>query len=195
MISYAWNFPHTVLEVDMEFGGLYILAHTPLWVIALVLMVLLHVIPFVGRDYLEGLPYQVSYSAHVGEGGLFIVVLIAATILQRQGTMIPVWLASIPLHIILAVAVIALGALASIATLKSRSGKLVDVYHDLVIAPLFLYLAVTLLPIIYANGTSVEFLTTVCLVVVWVVLVMFDITFHRMNQRAWLMDKGVVFKR
>lgn len=179
----------------MEIGGLYLLAHYPIWVIVAFLVALLHVVPFVGRDYFEGMPYQVSYSAQIGDAGLLIVILIAATILQREGTFIPAWLVSTPLHVILTIAVFAVGALASIATLKSRSGQLVDVYHDVVIASILMYFAVTCLPVISANGTYVEYWMTVILISVWVMLVLFDLMTHRMNQREWLEEKGVIFDR
>ena len=170
----------------MEIGGLYLLAHSPIWVIVAFLLVLLYVAPFVGRDYFEGMPYQVLYSAQIGDAGLLVVILIAATILQREETFIPSWLVSMPLHIALAIAAISLGALVSIVKLKSRDGQIVDVYQDIIIAPLFMYLAVAALPIIYVNGSFLEYWATVVLLAIWILLVLFDLMTHRMNQRAWL---------
>jgi len=68
-----------------------------------------------------------------------------------------------------------------------------DIYHHLFVAPLIFYLAITLLPVILINGTKIEKFCVVCLALVWVTLVVFDLKHERMNQRRWLQNHGVQF--
>jgi hypothetical protein len=173
-------------------GSLYYLSVWPIWVTALVFIIITFVTMMVGRDVLEGMPYQVSYSALIGDIGLFVVVLIAAGILQRQGTVVPEWLHGRAQLLVLAVS-IPVGVTVFSKTFISREAEWMDFYHDVVIAPLILYLAVTLLPIIYLNGTPTEQRATIALVAIWAALVAFDIGYDRMNQRRWLRKKGVRF--
>lgn len=114
-------------------GSFYVLAVLPIWATALVLITLLLVAMFVGRDYFEGMPYQVSYSAQIGDAGLFIVVLIAAGILQQGDLYVPRWLMSAQIHLAMVLVVFALGLIVN----ESRHGKEMDTYHDVVIVPLF----------------------------------------------------------
>jgi len=166
-----------------------ILTALPVWATAGILFVITMVAILVGRDVLEGLPYNVSYSAVVGDAGLIISVLIAATVLQRGGCYIPELLQVVKVHELVLVASMALGAAVSVFTLGQRSGQLMDVYHDVIVGPLFLYLAITLLPVVYYNGTRVEKWSVVGFIILWFILVVFDIRYDRMNQRDWLYKK------
>ena len=158
---------------------------------------------YVGRDIFEGLPYNVAYSSAVGDMGLAVIVLVAAVILQRNARCIfqhagfsfmpaTVWPHRRKPHFLIFISSILLGVIVSFLTIHSRSGQVMDVYHDIVIAPLFLYLAVTLLPVIFMNGTKIEKRATICLILLWAGLVGFDIKYQRMNQRQWLQNHGVV---
>jgi hypothetical protein len=174
-------------------GSLYVLAKLPIWATAAIFAAIGLAI-LVGRDIFEGLPYNVAYSAAIGDVALTIGVLIAATILQRGGVRIPELLQKGEIHIMIAAASFGLGTIVCSATLNSRSGKAMDVFHDLVIAPLFLYLAVTLMPIILINGRKTEIIATTCSVLLWLGLVGFDAKYNRLNQRQWLQNHDVVLK-
>lgn len=73
-------------------GGYYILASLPIWASAGLLYAITLGAILVGRDVLEGLPYNVAYSAFIGEAGLMIGVLVAATVLKRDGIYQRSWL-------------------------------------------------------------------------------------------------------
>lgn len=178
-------------------GSYYVLTKLPIWATAMILYFATLGIIHIGRDYFEGLPYQVAYSAQFGDAALFGVVLLAAGILQQHtgSIIIPQWLESSTVHMATLAASLALGVLVSVLTLKTRSGQAMDVYHDVVIAPIIVYLAITLLPVIYFNGTRIEKVTTVCFILFWLALVVFDIKAERMNQREWLTKNGVHFIR
>jgi hypothetical protein len=145
----------------------------------------------IGRDRIEGLGYQVAYSAKIGDAALFGVVFITATILQRGGFTLPGWLMDGSVHASIGLVSFIIGVSVCNITLASRWGHVMDVYHDVVIAPMILYFAATLLPVIYLGGTTAEKISTVCLVLLWIALVAFDVKTDRMNQRRWLTERGI----
>lgn len=166
-------------------GSYYVLAKLPVWAIAGILFAVTQLPIIVGRDFLEGIPYQVAYSAVIGDVCLALCVLVAAAIIQDECTHIPMWLQG-KTHIMILVTSVLVGSTVCFFTLDSRSGQGMDIYHDVVIAPLFLYLAVTLLPVIYYSGTRSEKRWVVGFIAFWLVLVGFDVKYDRMNQRRWL---------
>jgi hypothetical protein len=177
-------------------NGIYaFLVWCPVWAVALILYAITDCAVHIFRDWREGLGYQVAYSAKVGDAGLIGAVLIAATILTRGNLVLPSWLVNTGIQLaVLLPACFLLGFVVNVLTLKSRSGRMADVYHDVVIAPLMLFFAVTLLPVIYLGGTAIEQTSVVCLVLLWAVLVAYDIFADRMNQRKWLKSHGVILK-
>ena len=179
--------------MDHYIGSLYVLANLPIWATALILYFATLGVIHVGRDYFEGLPYQVAYSAQFGDAALFGAVLIAAGILQRKGIYIPEWIQNQTLHVIIGSGSVCVGTLVSLVTLGKRSGQYMDVYHDVVVGPLILYLAITILPVIFLNGTTIEVLATMCLALFWACLVIFDVKKKRMDQRSWLTAHGMTF--
>jgi hypothetical protein len=178
-------------------GSHYILSVLPIWVTALILFTVTQLAMLVGRDVLEGLPYQVSCSAMIGDAGFVVIVLIAAEIFHYRGLRLLIWPSPSTLrgHVTIIIISVMLGITVSVFTLESRSGQAMDVYHDVVIAPMFVYLACTLLPIIWHNGTKLEKRVTVLLILLWVGLVGFDVKYQRMNQRQWLQNHGVTLQQ
>jgi hypothetical protein len=70
-----------------------------------------------------------------------------------------------------------------------------DVYHDVVVVPIFLSLAVFLLPVIFMNGKVINIIFSFCLILLWLLLLMFDLDSGRINQREWLREHyGVRFR-
>lgn len=106
----------------------------------------------------------------IGDGALIVAVLMAAEILKRGGTM-PEWLQDSKYHIGAGF----VGIIFGVVWLKfDRPQQWADRYHHAVIAPLLLYLVITLLPVIFTNGNKNEKFATVFFVVLWVVLVFYD---------------------
>lgn len=173
-------------------GSIRIISILPIWTTAAIVTGILMAVP-VGRGIFEGLPYNVSYASLVGDMGLMISVLIAATIIQRGEIIVPKFLQNKTTHFLILLASFALGVIVCVLTLSSRSGQVMDIYHDVILSPLFLYLAVTLVPVVYYNGTRVEKRAVFGFVLLLLVLVGFDINFIHMNQREWLQNHGVTF--
>jgi hypothetical protein len=171
-------------------GSHYLLSALPIWASALIMYGITVGAIYVARDFFEGLPYQVSYSAQFGDTALAGAVLIAATVLQR-GSPLPWRLASEYFHVLAGVVSVSFGIL---WWSRDRPRHLGDIYHHLFVAPLILYLAITLLPVILSNGTRVERLAVFCLALVWAALVRFDLKHNRLNQRQWLESHGIRWK-
>ena len=172
-------------------GSHYALSVLPIWASALVFFGVTMGVIYVLRDIFEGLPYQVAYSAQLGDAALAGAVLVAATILQR-GEALPGWLISGNFHVFAALISVSFGVTWWLIDRPTQWG---DIYHHLFVAPLILYLAITLLPVILFNGTRIEKLCVLCFALLWAALVVFDITHARMNQRQWLQSHGVKFKQ
>jgi hypothetical protein len=169
------------------FGSHRVLFRLPIWASAIILYVLMTGAIFVLRDATEGLPYQVAYSAQFGDAALVGAMLIAATILQRGAPLQP-WLCRHSFHFLAALVSVGVGIL---WWSLDHPGHWGDIYHHLFVAPLIVYLAITLLPIVLMNGTKAEKLFVLCFVLSWATLVAFDLTHDRMNQRDWLKAHAV----
>lgn len=145
-----------------------------------------------GRYFFEGMLYDVSFASSIGDKALLVVVLICATMLQR-GARIPEWLQSDRIHLMLCSICFAVGIMTCALTLSSRQGREMDAWHDIIIVPLFAYLAFTLLPVVFIrenrkfmNATRAELAVVVCCILIWAALGWFDASQGLLIQRAWL---------
>ena len=165
-------------------GSYWILTALPIWATAFLLYVLTIGVLFVLRDKCEGLFYNTSYAAMLGDGALIVAVLMSAGILQRVGDSLslPGQFEGKGIHIFAACFGLFLGIMWFALDSPQQWG---DRYHHLVIAPLLCYLGITLLPVIFKNGTRVEVVSTICLIAIWAVLVVYDAKTHRLDQRNY----------
>ncbi len=172
----------------------YFLANTPIWLTATILWFTTDGVLYLMRDKLEGLGYQVSYAAKFGDALLIVAVLIAATILQREGVYLPEWLQIWWLQLGILLVCVGIGLAVSLLTLGERSGQAGDIYHDIVIGPALLFFIITLTPVIWYNARWWEKLAAIAAALVWARLVPFYIKHKRMNQRKWLVEHGFAIK-
>ncbi len=163
-------------------GSHWVLATLPIWATAFILYMVTIGVIFVIRDRCEGLFYNTSYSAMIGDGALIVAALMAAEILKRGGVSMPEWLQNQRYHAGAGLAGLMLGV---IWLTLDRPEQWGDRYHHAIIAPVLLYLVITLLPVIFRNGSKNEKLATVFLVAVWVVLVVYDKKTKRLDQRNY----------
>jgi len=163
-------------------GSYYLLSALPIWATALIMYMLTQGVLFVLRDWCEGLYYNTSYSAVLGDGALVCIVLMAAEILQR-GAPWPAWVRgglfqNGLFHFVALFASLSLGVVWLILDQPKQWG---DRYHHAVVAPLLCYLGVTLLPVIFLNGKGWEIAATIFLILIWIGLVIYDVR----TQRSW----------
>ena len=175
--------------------GIYsLLAYTPIWLTAIVLWTFTDGVIHLMRDRLEGLGYQTSFSAKFGDAGLIAATLIAATILQRDGSHVPDFVNNAMGQVAAGFIGTILGAYVTITTTGKRSGQAADIYHDLVIGPAIFFLVITLLPVIWENATTYEWFAVCFAAATWTILGIVDIVYDRMNQRQWLIRHGFPIK-
>ncbi|KKP87388.1 MAG: hypothetical protein UR90_C0007G0026 [Parcubacteria group bacterium GW2011_GWC1_35_8] len=178
-------------------SGMYsFLKQFPCWLTIMMLMLLMASL-LVGRGILDGLPYNIASSSFLGENVLFItVVLIAITVLQRPGKFgVPHWFCSSRVQVLIYLVCLGLCFLVSTHTIDLRSGRWMDVYHDLAIAPLVVFLLIILLPVIYKNGTGTENKVTLCLLLLWGSLFGLDMATGMLAQCRWLQEHfGMMLK-
>ena len=172
-------------------GSHYVLSRLPIWASALLFLGVTLGVIYVARDAFEGLPYKVAYSAQFGDSALAGAVLIGATVLRRHDPL-PWQITSGYFHLLAAIVSVGFGIMWWYLERPTHWG---DIYHHLFVAPLILYLAITLVPVILINGTKVEKVAVFCFALFWATLVGFDIKYERMNQRQWLQNHGVKFKQ
>ncbi len=180
--------------MDKYTGIHWILVTVPIWATALALIIVTLVAINELRDLMEGVPYQVSRSALYGDTGLIVTILIAATILQRGRVPIPTFAQGGEWQLLLLLMCVIVGLAVCRLTLDSRAGQLADIYHDAVVAPLFVFFGVTLLPVVYYGGTTFEKIAVHVLIGLWLIFVVTDVLGDRMNQRRWLQRRGLKFK-
>lgn len=169
-----------------------VLCQLPIWGLALLLYLLTGFVVDAGREVFEGFSYNVSHAARYGDIGLIVVILIAVTILKRV-QILPSWLTSDTHHLYLAIICLTIGVVIEVGVLASSNwqfGQAVDVYHNLAIVPLFLYLLAILLPVTYLYGNSNEKIVTILLLLLWLALVIYDARTGRLSQREWLEKQG-----
>jgi hypothetical protein len=121
---------------------------------------------YVLMDLFEGMPYQIAYYAQFGYVALAGAFLIAATILKRKEPL-PWWLSFGYVHILTAFVSVCFGVTWWFLDRPAHWG---DIYHHLFVAPLFLYMVLTLLPVILINGTKVEKFWALCFALSWATL-------------------------
>lgn len=166
-------------------GSHFLLAALPVWACAPLLYIGTMGVIFVMRESSEGLPYQIAYSAQFGDLALLTTVLIGSTILHR-GVALPAWSLGWSFQGICLGVAVAVGAT---WWWLDHPGHGADIYHHLFVAPVFIYLALSLTPVI-ASGTRSERVWALCFVLAWATLVLVDVKTGRMDQREWLRQHG-----
>lgn len=174
-------------------GGYVVLASLPIWATITIFYLLTLFVVDAGREIFEGFSYNVSFAAKYADVGLLVCIIIGATILKR-GPVLAGWMSTVNFQIICG-AIVMLICLAMICSevvmfKNSVSRQLVDIYHNIIIMPLFVYLLLILIPVIYTQGTCTEKAATVIFLLLWVGLMIYDIKDGRLNQREWLVKKG-----
>jgi len=173
---------------------LSLLAENPVWLTLVILYVATIGILPLGRWLFEGFRYNVALSSKYGDVALIVCVLIAASILKRQP--VEPWLASSTFHGVAIGLSIGIGLIAEVlvrANPSLRMGcEIMDVYHNLFIVPLFVYLILAIaIPAIYLYGTGLQKIVSLSLLVAWATLFVYDLHTGRLNQREWLTKNDV----
>jgi hypothetical protein len=134
------------------------------------------------RNVREAMPYQVAYSALLGEVAFFCLVVLAGAPVQ-QGAVLPSWLIRGNYHLLAALMGLIVGAVWLGLDWNTEWG---DRWHHIVTVPVFFYLAMALFPVIVWCGTYRDKWSAAFMASVYVGTIVYDIITHRMNQRGWI---------
>ncbi len=150
----------------------------------------------IGREFFEGLYYNVALSSQIGDRALIAYILIASDVLQKRQIRSS-WMQSKIFHIICAMISIGVGI-----TIEGRGviqsgkvGEIMDAYHGLVVMSLFLYFILTTTPVIFVYGTKAQKVAAFFLLLAWLGTFAIDLFTGRLPQREWLQQHGVQFRR
>lgn len=160
----------------------------PAWLTLLTLYIGCIALLPLGRKLFEGVAYNVALSSKWGDLALICCVLIAERTLRKQTVEIP-WINRRGFHATCRTLALLVGIglqVRAAAVHGWRFGEIMDCYHNLIIVPVFLYLLVAALPIVYVYGTRVQKLGTVALLLLWGSLVCYDFATGRLEQQSWL---------
>jgi hypothetical protein len=163
-------------------------ADLPPFIIFAILFVGVNAFVLIGRKITEGEYYNVSFSSVIGGGALMGCMSIAGHILHRPDLVLPDWLVSAKFHDVSQVISLVIGALMGLLAIYQTSlikSKFVDLWFNFAIAPLFLYLLGTLLPVTYFQGDALEKTATFVLLVLYAVTAIMDIKSGRLHQPEW----------
>lgn len=171
----------------MLYGSHYSLMEMPISAIALCLFLVTMGAMFLIRLVDQGLFYNVAVSAMLGDGVALYAVLLTAEVLKR-GTPLPAFLQNPLYHsVALFIAMVAGG----IWLKFDWNTHWADRYHHGVIVPLLVYLALTLIPVLWVNGTKSENRILLGVVVFYGSTIAFDIVTQRMDQLKHLLKHGI----
>jgi len=169
-----------------EYSGIFaLLARVPMWATVFVALVVGMAIPFVIADRTSGLFFNFSYSGMIGDICLLTVVLIGATVIQRE-VPIPSWFAGMWPQIIWFAACIAVGVFLVTVATPWPIATWPDRYHNAVTVSLFLFLVPLMALAILYGGNRTETTVALLLIAIWGGLVVYDFKNDRMDQPARL---------
>lgn len=177
-------------------GSHRFLKRTSYWLTFLLLdFFCVEIIPL-GRDFFEGLYYNVSLSSQIGDRALIMYILIASNVLKKRQIRSSRNQRK-DFHIISAIFSAGVGfTLVAQGMLQSgKIGEFMDTYHGLVVIPFLLYFILTTTPIIFVYGTRAQKIAAFFLLLAWLAAFAIDLFTGRLNQREWLQQHGVQFRR
>lgn len=130
-----------------------------------------------------------------GDLGLVGCLSYGVFVLQRGNVYIPPTLQNEATQIELLMLSLFLGTVISATTTGLRSGHFGNIYHDVIVAPMILFLAIILIPVVWYNTSWHDISIIAGCIATWIVLIYTDIkVFERFNQRQHLLRNGFQLK-
>ena len=138
---------------------------------------------WIGRWVFEGKGYDVAYSSKIGDFGLVLIIMMAAKVLKNPAIHPALWIESPIFHWVIGIGAILAGIIFYLVT-RPKYGM--DIWHSLVILPLFVYFIISVLPIYILYASHTRQVIALTLLLVWAGLVVYDIKSGRLDQRTWI---------
>lgn len=167
------------MQTTVLYGSHYFLSVYQIYVYALIYIFSFPML-WLGRWKFEGRGYDVSFSSKFGDAA-FVAFIILVAYVVRQPDFHPLpWMESKLFHFtIIGISV----ASAIVYYFVTRPKQIMDAWHALFVFPMFMYLIVTTIPVLWV---SPEFSSGLVLLLAWGAFVTCDIVEKRMNQREWI---------
>lgn len=162
---------------------------------ALVLAFLSVGVLYIGRKRFEGMPYNVALSSEIGDIALVCAILAAATAHKgRVGSTVYAF-DHYSFHLMALAIAVFFGPVVQVALLaySRKLETLMDVYHNVFVVPLLIYLIMVTLPLVLYIGTQLDIAFYVSMCMLWLALLLLDARAGRLDQRAYLKNIGVNF--
>lgn len=178
--------------METNLTGIYfILSRTEVWITAAFLFTSFNLVFFGGQHLHSGFGFNVSRSAQFGDNALIIAVLISCSILAKTGT-VPNIFNSLRSQLAIGIISLLIGCTMELYVfLKTRRrGTLMDMIHNVIIVPGFLFILITMLPVTYLGGDIWQKGITFFCLALWFFLLLWDIEADRLDQHAWLKVNG-----
>lgn len=172
-----------------DFGIYSLLSKRPIWETSAILLSILAVIP-IGKSVLDGFLYNISFTSIVGDPiGLVTALKIVIVVLQRGPVYVPQhmekFLKNSRMHWLFAFLSFSFGVALHLLMAAFHGVTLMDTYHDLVVLPMFIYLGITLIPVMCFNGKRKEKFFFWGFITLWLSLYLVDVNNNLMFQHMW----------
>ncbi len=177
-------------------GAFWFLQKIPSWVLFAGLYgICIGILP-VGREFFEGLPYNISWASQFGDLFLMGIIIVGGEILKN--TELNGELSANTTHSQWRVIFIclAVGVIAQFMLVSTRPrAMIVDTYHNIVVVPLLLNLLIAAGMVIYKYGTGSQKKEALFFLSIWFVLLILDAINGRLDQQQWLKQHGIDCRR
>ncbi len=189
---------HTVLD-SYFYGSQRLLRKLPISVTGFILMIFTTDVLYPGREILEGIPYNVSYASLLADVGLGLVIVIGAEIFKDDHLVKILMKAprgfiySKGYHVLVLLVAACVAALLEVVPSPLNKPQVMDIYHNIVVVPLFMYLLATTYPAIVSLGNMRQRRFAFWLLMLWAAAMVFDMATDRLAQRPWLERHGMHF--
>ena len=164
-----------------------LLASIPEWIVFASVIFISHIGFWIGINIFQG-PEQtlnLSWSGHVGDFGLAMIVAMGAGVLHRPGMSLPGFIVSPYFHLACIAVAFVCGYILTSPSSPLPTGRWSDWYHSWVMVPFLVYTVTTTASVILCAGTWIEIVATYGLFIIWLALVFFDGKTGRLNQPLW----------
>jgi|GEM_PF-3945839 len=165
------------------YGTYWILSTFPVLVtISIIVIACICMLP-VGREFFEGLGYNTSLAAQIGDVFLGLIIMITAMVLQRN-PVLPGWVVSGYFQFVM----FDLAALIAVIAIIMPAPMVMDKFHNVFVVPLFVYFLTTSAPVLYYGGTTQEWCVGLNCFGIWIALLIFDAATGRLPQQQYLYE-------
>lgn len=176
---------------EESFSYYLLTLHSPFQTITILGLVSIGAMFFI-RDFFEGLAYNTSRCALWGGCAVLGVVYLGIDLLHNA--IVPPALTSGTFHFAAGVlsciiAVINVGTL--LRKTPSRQETVMDLYHNWILLPGYIYLLATLIPLIITLGSEWQIVALFVLAVIYGLTARLDVVAKRLDQPKFLKDNGL----